>query len=71
MVRRKITASPNSETEAETTGVVNRLFAFSQRNRGRTRTFKSRHRKLFRTFKYGTVLLVFWLLVMAPWPFLR
>jgi len=67
----RITASPNTEGEAETTGFVNRLFALSQRNRKHASTFKSRHKKLFRTLKYLGIVLLLWLIFLAPWPFSR
>ncbi|MDE2307268.1 MAG: aspartyl/asparaginyl beta-hydroxylase domain-containing protein [Xanthomonadaceae bacterium] len=67
----RITASPNTDGEAEKTGFVNRLFALSQRNRKRVGTFKSRHRKLFRALKYLGMLLLMWLVFLAPWPFVR
>lgn len=67
----KITASPNSDTEAEKTGLVNRMFALSQRNRARSKAFKSRHKKLFRAFKYAGIVVLIWLIFLAPWPFFR
>ncbi len=67
----KITASPNTDSGTEKTGFVNRLYALSQRNRKRTGRFKSRHKKLFRTLKYLGMLLLMWLIFLAPWPFFR
>jgi beta-hydroxylase len=47
----KITASPNTDTDTEKTGFINRLFALSQRKAGDSSNsfksrFKSRHKKL-------------------------
>ncbi|MEO8993159.1 MAG: lipid A hydroxylase LpxO, partial [Rhodanobacter sp.] len=67
----KITASPNMDAEAEKTGFVNRLFAFSQRNRGKKSKFKSNHKKLYRALKNTSIALALWVLLLAPWPFLR
>ena len=67
----KITASPNSDTETEETGFINRLFALSQRKRRSGPTFKSRHKKLARTLKYLGILLLMWLIFLAPWPIFR
>jgi beta-hydroxylase len=67
----KITASPNSDTNAEETGFVNRLFALSQRKRRSGPSFKSRHKKLARTLKYLGILLLMWLIFLAPWPIFR
>jgi len=71
----RITASPNTDGEAEKTGFVNRLFALSQRRKGAAHAwkvaFKSRHKKLFRTLKYLGMLLLMWLIFLAPWPFIR
>lgn len=67
----RITASPNSDERGEKVGFVNRMFALNQRNRGRSRAFKKKHPKLFRTLKYIGMLLFIWLAFMAPWPLLR
>ncbi len=67
----RITASPNTESPEEKTGFVNRLFALSQHNRERSRAFKRRHPKLFRTLKYLGLLFLAWLILCAPWPFAR
>ncbi len=67
----KITASPNTESPEEKTGFVNRVFALNQRNRERSRAFKKRHPKLFRALKYLGLLVLAWLIVCAPWPFVR
>lgn len=67
----RITASPNTESPEEKTGFVNRLFALSQHNRERSRAFKRRHPKLFRSLKYLGLLFVAWLILCAPWPFAR
>lgn len=67
----KITASPNTESPEEKTGFVNRAFALNQRNRERSRAFKRKHPKLFRGLKYLGMLLLAWLIVCAPWPFVR
>lgn len=66
-----ITASPNSDTGKEKTGVVNRLYALSQR-KGAVhhwkKDFKRRHRSIYKTGKYIGILLLLWLLFLAPWP---
>ncbi|HEX7341450.1 MAG TPA: aspartyl/asparaginyl beta-hydroxylase domain-containing protein [Rhodanobacteraceae bacterium] len=67
----RITASPNSDTGGEKTGFINRLFAFNQRNRERSRAFKKRRPKLFRTLKYGAIVVALWVIFLAPWPILR
>lgn len=67
----KITASPNTESPDEKTGFVNRAFALNQRNRERSRTFKRRHPRLFRAVKYTGMLVLIWLIFLAPWPFVR
>src|SRR5699024_5075061 len=58
----RITASPNSDSNAEKTGFVNRLYAFSKRNRERTRGFKKRRPKLFRALKYGGIVVALWVI---------
>ena len=67
----KITASPNSDADNEKVGFVNRMFALNQRSRERNRAFKRKHPKLFRTLKYSGMVLVAWLIFLAPWPLLR
>jgi len=70
----KITASPNTEGETEKTGFVNRLFALSQRKGASHRwkaEFKRRHRKLYKAGKYAGILLLIWLIFLAPWPLFR
>ncbi len=71
----RITASPNTEGEAEKTGFVNRLYALSQRRKGAAHAwkarFKSRHRKLYKAGKYLGILLLIWLIFLAPWPIFR
>jgi beta-hydroxylase len=67
----KITASPNSDTDAEKTGFINRLFALSQRRRKHDNTFKRNHRRLYKTGKYIGICVLLWVLIAAPWPFLR
>jgi beta-hydroxylase len=66
----KITASPNTESSEEKTGFVNRVFALNQRSRDRNRAFKKKHPKLFRAIKYAGMLVLIWLVFLAPWPFL-
>lgn len=61
-----ITASPNEDSEP--TGAINRLFATLRRNREKSRGFKQRHRKLFKTAKFAGSLLLVWVLLLAPWP---
>ncbi len=67
----RITASPNSDSNAEKTGLINRLYAFSKRNRERTRGFKKRRPKLFRALKYGGIVVALWVIFLAPWPLLH
>jgi beta-hydroxylase len=67
----KITASPNTESPEEKTGFVNRVFEFNQRSRERNRAFKKKHPKLFRAVKYVGMLLLIWVIFLAPWPFFR
>ncbi|WP_243049438.1 aspartyl/asparaginyl beta-hydroxylase domain-containing protein [Dyella sp. RRB7] len=67
----KITASPNTESPEEKTGFVNRVFALNQRSRERNRAFKKKHPKLFRAVKYVGMLLLIWIIFLAPWPFFR
>jgi beta-hydroxylase len=67
----KITASPNSDSGTEKTGFVNRMFAFNQRSRGRSRKFKRKYPKLFRAVKYIGMLVLLWVIFLAPWPFAR
>jgi beta-hydroxylase len=70
-----ITASPNSDTDTEKTGFINRLFSLSKRKDGNMallkRRFKSRHRKLYKAGKYVGILLMLWLIFLAPWPLVR
>lgn len=67
----KITASPNTESPEEKTGFVNRAFALNQRSRERNRAFKKKHPKLFRAAKYIGMLVLIWLIFLAPWPLVR
>ncbi|RCS28729.1 aspartyl/asparaginyl beta-hydroxylase domain-containing protein [Rhodanobacter denitrificans] len=71
----RITASPNTEGNAEKTGFVNRLYALSRRRKGAGHAwkaaFKSRHRKLYKAGKYLGILLLIWLIFLAPWPIFR
>jgi beta-hydroxylase len=67
----RITASPNTDSEAEKTGFVNRLFALNQRGRERSRAFKKKSPKLFRAMKYAGILAALWLIFLAPWPIWR
>ena len=67
----KITASPNTESPEEKTGFVNRVFELNQRSRERNRAFKKKHPKLFRAVKYVGMLLLIWVIFLAPWPFFR
>ena len=67
----KITASPNSDADSEKVGFVNRMFALNQRSRERNRAFKRRHPKLFRWLKYAGMLVLIWLIFLAPWPLVR
>ena len=67
----KITASPNTESPEEKTGFVNRLFALNQRGRERNRAFKRKYPGLFRALKYLGMLLLLWLIFLAPRPLFR
>ena len=67
----KITASPNSDDTAEKVGLVNRLYALSQRKGATHRwkaEFKRRHKKFYKTLKYAGIALLLWLIFLAPWP---
>jgi beta-hydroxylase len=64
-----ITASPNADSATERVGFVNRVFAMNQRSRDRNRAFKKKHPKLFRAVKYTGMLVLIWLIFLAPWPF--
>ncbi len=66
-----ITASPNSDDGKEQVGFVNRMFALNQRGRERTRKFKKANPKLFRVVKYIGIVLMIWLIFLAPYPFFR
>ena len=70
-----ITASPNTESATEKTGVVNRLFALGQRGKNGgpslRAAFKRRYKKLYKACKYAAILLLIWLIWLAPWPFYR
>jgi beta-hydroxylase len=65
----RITASPNADSEK--VGFVNRMFALNQRGRERSKAFKRRHPKLFRSLKYAGIVLMIWLVFLAPWPLVR
>ncbi|WP_266160490.1 aspartyl/asparaginyl beta-hydroxylase domain-containing protein [Dyella silvatica] len=67
----KITASPNTDSEAEKTGFVNRMFSMNQRSRERSRVFKKKYPKLFRVLKYIGIVLMIWLVFLAPYPLVR
>ncbi|APG02491.1 aspartyl beta-hydroxylase [Luteibacter rhizovicinus DSM 16549] len=66
-----ITASPNDDESSEQVGFVNRMFALNNRGRARTRKFKKANPKLFRIIKYIGILLMIWLVFLAPYPFFR
>jgi beta-hydroxylase len=66
-----ITASPNSDDGGEQVGFVNRMFALNNRGRARTRTFKKANPKLFRVIKYIGIVIMMWLIFLAPYPFFR
>ena len=66
-----ITASPNSDDGGEQVGFVNRMFALNNRGRDRTRKFKKANPKLFRVIKYIGIVLMIWLIFLAPYPFFR
>jgi beta-hydroxylase len=66
-----ITASPNDDNGNEQVGFVNRMFALNQRGRARTRKFKKANPKLFRVLKYIGIVLMVWLVFLAPYPFFR
>ncbi|MEO6968424.1 MAG: aspartyl/asparaginyl beta-hydroxylase domain-containing protein [Rhodanobacteraceae bacterium] len=65
----RITSSPN--TDAEPVGFINRLFALGQRNRERNRRFKHANPRLFRALKACGIVVLLWVLLLAPWPLLR
>ena len=69
----KITASPNSDSGTEKTGLVNRLYALSQRKGAMhqwKKEFKRRHKKIYKAGKYVAILALLWLIFLAPWPLL-
>ncbi|MET0332421.1 MAG: aspartyl/asparaginyl beta-hydroxylase domain-containing protein [Dyella sp.] len=63
----QITASPNDDSEK--TGFVNRVFALNARRRQRGNVFKRNYPTLFRFTKYVGIVLLLWLILLAPWPF--
>ena len=67
----RITASPNAGSEDEKVGFVNRMFALNQRGRERSKAFKRKHPKLFRGLKYVGIVILMWLVFLAPWPLVR
>jgi beta-hydroxylase len=66
-----ITASPNSDDGGEQVGFVNRMFALNNRGRERSRKFKKANPKLFRAIKYIGIVIMMWLIFLAPYPFFR
>ena len=65
----RLTASPNGANDQ--TGLINRLYAASKRRRDQRRAFKQKYPQLFRLRKYAGIVLVLWILFLAPWPLLR
>ena len=65
----RITSSPN--TENEPVGVINRLYALGQRNRERSKRLKRANPKLFRLAKAVGIVVLLWVVLLAPWPLLR
>src|SRR5579883_1260344 len=65
----RITSSPN--TDNEPIGFLNRLYALSQRNRERSKRFKHANPRLFRAMKFAGIVVLLWVLLLAPWPILR
>ncbi|MGH8151192.1 MAG: aspartyl/asparaginyl beta-hydroxylase domain-containing protein, partial [Rhodanobacteraceae bacterium] len=63
-----ITASPNEASEP--TGAVNRLFSAMRARRERSHGFKQRHRKLFKGMKFAGGVVLLWVILVAPWPWL-
>ena len=67
----KITASPNSDGGTEKTGFVNRLYALSQ-HKGAMHAWKAglkrRNKRLYKAGKYVGILLLLWIIFLAPWP---
>jgi beta-hydroxylase len=63
-----ITASPNQASEP--TGAINRLFSAMRQRREKSRSFKRRHHKLFKTMKVAGSVVLLWVLLLAPWPIL-
>jgi beta-hydroxylase len=47
------------------------MFALNNRGRARTRTFKKANPKLFRVIKYIGIVIMMWLIFLAPYPFFR
>ena len=65
----RITSSPN--TENEPVGLINRLYALGQRNRERSQHFKRANPRLFRLLKTAGIIVLLWIVLLAPWPLLR
>lgn len=65
----RITSSPN--TDSERVGFLNRLYALGQRNRERGKRTKKAHPRLFRGMKAVGIIVLLWLLLLAPWPIVR
>ncbi|HXS72479.1 MAG TPA: aspartyl/asparaginyl beta-hydroxylase domain-containing protein [Rhodanobacteraceae bacterium] len=65
----RITSSPN--TEAEPVGFLNRLYALGQRNRERGKRFKHANPRLFRGAKTVGIIVLLWIVLLAPWPLVR
>jgi beta-hydroxylase len=65
----RITSSPNTDTER--VGFLNRLYALGQRNRERSRRFKHANPRVFRVLKTAGILVLLWVLLLAPWPLLH
>ncbi|RAP57314.1 aspartyl/asparaginyl beta-hydroxylase domain-containing protein [Oleiagrimonas sp. MCCC 1A03011] len=63
----RITASPNEESDS--TGIINRLYAFNHSVGQRSKSLKKRWPRAFRLSKYALILIVLWLIFLAPWPF--
>lgn len=65
----RVTSSPN--TDNEPVGFINRLYATGQRNRERNKRFKHTRPRTFRALKTIGIIVLVWVLLLAPWPLLR
>lgn len=65
----RLTVSPNTHGDQRRTGLINQLYAASQRQRERKKAFKRKYPVFARGFKYMLIACALWLILLAPWPF--